>query len=298
MSWSTHFQTPNYLERTRLMLIEPELEPLIGKWCDIKEGSRVLDVGCGTGFFTRLLKRTVPGAKLMGLDAEENFVLRARGEAGKAGLDIDFLTGDAGALPFEENSFDVVVSHTFLTSAAKPAQVFGEMKRVLHPGGRIASVTPMNFRPHGGYVGAYPIECGWGKELMEMTKDLLMAYNKLAPLINFASGIPPAELPVFFARQGMKNICAYPLGKFFSLSNAAVPVEKKRLWLELYEKSEFEKLDTYMKMPEMRELFSEEKAERYRQLIREKCDYYRIRPEENAIWEWIGGSNLLVTGDT
>lgn len=77
-----------------------------------------IDVGCGTGYFTRLLKRTVPGARLTGLDAEEEFVLRAREEAGKAGLDIEFLTGDAGALPFEENSFDVVVSHTFLTSAA------------------------------------------------------------------------------------------------------------------------------------------------------------------------------------
>lgn len=280
------------------MLIEPEMEPLIGKWCAVKEGSHVLDVGCGTGYFTRLLKRTVPGARLTGLDAEEEFVLRAREEAGKAGLDIEFLAGYAETLPFEENSFDVVVSHTFLTIASDPARVFDEMKRVVRPGGRIASVTPMSFSPHGISVGTYPTECGWGKELMEMTRDLSMAYNKLMPLINFVRGVPPTELPIFFARQGMKNICAYPIGFFFSLSNGAVPMENKRLWLELYEKSEFEKLDTYMKMPEMRELFSEEKAERYRQLIREKCDYYRARPEENAIWEWIGGSTLLVTGDT
>lgn len=50
--------------------------------------------------------------------------------------------------------------------------------------------------------------------------------------------------------------------------------------------------------PEMEELFGSEKAERYRALVQKKCEYYRARPEENAVWEWVGGSNLLVTGNT
>lgn len=295
LKWSKYFQTPDFLERTRLMLVMPEYEPLIAAWCGLKDGARVLDVGCGTGFLARMLKRVNSNARVTGLDVEEVFLERARKEAAAEGLAIDFVQGDAMSLPFPDGSFDIVVSHTFLSSAQEPGKVFAEMKRVLVPGGCIGSITAMNFLPSVIYEGAYPEE-GHNKELLQLTEELWQVYQKLSPLSRYAGGISLKEMPRFFVSQGMKDVSAYPLGKLFSLSNAAIPREQKLKWLELYPKSEEDKLEAFMEFPEMQELFSRAKADRYKELVREKCAYYLERPEENSVWEYVGGANLLVTG--
>ena len=297
LKWSVYFQTPDYLERTRMTLILPEYEPLICAWCGLSDGSRVLDVGCGTGFFTRLLKRGNPKANLIGLEMEKNFVERAKIEAAAENLDIEFLQGDALALPFADGYFDLVVSHTFLTSISNPEKSFSEMKRVLRHGGRIASVTTMNFNYQFGSLGEYPEECAWAKELQQLTNDIWTVYQKIAPISNYSGGLRPDQVPRFFVKQGMKNICAYPIGKLFSLSNNAFPVEQKERWLTLYQKSEEDKLNSFLALPNIEELIPVAKAERYKELIREKCAYYRANPNENAIWEWYGGTNILLTGD-
>ena len=297
LKWSVYFQTPDYLERTRMTLILPEYEPLICTWCGLSDGSRVLDVGCGTGFFTRLLKRGNPKAHLIGIEMEEAFVERAKVEAAAENLDIEFLQGDALALPFEDGSFDLVVSHTFLTSVSNPEKSFGEMKRVLRRGGRIASVTAMSLNYQFGSLGEYPQDCDWAKELQQLTNEIWTVYQKIAPLNNYSSGLRPDQVPRFFAEQGMKNICAYPIGKLFSLSNNALSAEQKERWLTLYQKSEEDKLNSFLALPNIEELLPVEKAERYRDLVRAKCAYYRANPNENAIWEWYGGTNILLTGD-
>ena len=46
MKWSVYFQNPEYLEQTRMFLIQPELKPLIRRWCHVGNGTRILDVGC------------------------------------------------------------------------------------------------------------------------------------------------------------------------------------------------------------------------------------------------------------
>lgn len=297
LKWSVYFQTPDYLERTRMMMIRPEYEPLICTACGLSDGSRVLDVGCGTGFFARLLKRRNPKAHVTGLELEEEFLERAKLEAKAENLDIEFLQGDALALPFEDGSFDLVVSYTFLTSVLKPEKAFDEMKRVLRRGGRIASVTAMNLNYLFGNFGEYPEECAWGKELQQLTEEIWKVYQKISPISSYSNGLTPDQLPRFFASQGMKNICAYPIGSLFSLSNNALSVEQKERWLTLYQKSEEDKLNAFLSLPNIGELLSVEKAERYKELVREKCAYYRANPNENAIWEWYGGANILLTGD-
>ena len=55
-------------------------------------------------------------------------------------------------------------------------------------------------------------------------------------------------------------------------------------------------LDAYMELSEMQELVTEEQAARYKDLLRQKCDFLRSDLTENRIWEWSGGANMLVTG--
>lgn len=297
LPWSMYFQTPDFLERTRLMLIAPDYEPLIGKWCGLKDGAQVLDVGCGTGYFTRLLKRVCPGAQVTGLEKDSLFVERARKEAGDEDLAIEYIEGDALALPFPDQSFDLVVSHTFLTCVPDPEKAFGQMKRVLRPGGRIASVTTMSYSPSVYQPGEYPEDCPWGAELNELLSEVWQSYEKVVPVRRYSEGLPPGALPGFFVRQGLKQVSAYPIGKLFSLSNAAIPTPKKEKWLDLYLHSEEDKMKAFLSLPEGVKVLPRETAERYLELVREKCKYYREHPEENAIWEFQGGANLLVTGD-
>ena len=78
MQWSVYFQNPEFLEYTRLFLIQPELKPLVRAWCGIRDGMKILDVGCGTGYFTRLLAEGGENVAITGLDLEEPFIAYAK----------------------------------------------------------------------------------------------------------------------------------------------------------------------------------------------------------------------------
>jgi SAM-dependent methyltransferase len=102
----------------------------------VEPGMDVLDVACGTGNATLPAART--GARTTGLDFAPGLLEIARERAADAMLEIDFIEGDAQAMPFEDGSFDRLVStfgHMFAPDHRRTAD---EMKRVLRPGGVIA----------------------------------------------------------------------------------------------------------------------------------------------------------------
>ena len=102
----------------------------------VEPGMEVLDVACGTGNATLPAART--GARTVGLDFAPGLLEIARERAADAMVEIDFIEGDAQAMPFEDGSFDRVVStfgHMFAPDHRRTAD---EMTRVLKPGGVIA----------------------------------------------------------------------------------------------------------------------------------------------------------------
>ena len=99
----------------------------------------MLDVACGTGVVAVTAARR--GAKVSGLDLSPALIERARKNASIAGVEIDFIEGDAEALPYPDASFDVVLSQFGHIFAPRPAVVVKEMLRVLKAGGRIAFST-------------------------------------------------------------------------------------------------------------------------------------------------------------
>jgi SAM-dependent methyltransferase len=103
--------------------------------CRIGAGTRVLDVGAGTGESACVLAAEL-GADVSGIDASRTNVHRATRKAKALVPSIAFHHGDAQALPYADASFEVVTSECTLSLVNKP-QALAEMVRVTRPGGRV-----------------------------------------------------------------------------------------------------------------------------------------------------------------
>jgi len=98
----------------------------------INPGMRVLDLACGTGIATSLA--AARGAKAQGVDFSPAMLKAARQRYPA----LEFREADAAALPFEDESFDLVLANFGLNHFAFPLEAMGEARRVLKPGGRVA----------------------------------------------------------------------------------------------------------------------------------------------------------------
>jgi len=114
---------------------------------ELKPGTRVLDAACGTGNLAVLAARR--GCRVSGLDIAANLLTQARERAQQEGFAIDFTEGDVEAMPYEDASFDVVVSMYGVMFAPRPDRVVRELCRVTKPGGLIALA---NWTP-AGFIG-------------------------------------------------------------------------------------------------------------------------------------------------
>ena len=99
----------------------------------------ILEVGSGPGRLAVLLARKTPDLNVIGVDISPEMVERAARRATELGLgeQVRFETGDVGALPFPEGSFDGVVSTLSMHHWPDPARGLAEIHRVLKPGGEV-----------------------------------------------------------------------------------------------------------------------------------------------------------------
>ena len=102
----------------------------------IQPGAQLLDVGCGAGQLSLIAARA--GARVTGCDIAENWLAQARRSAAAEGLTVTFEEGDAEALPYQDSTFDAVVSLIGAMFAPRPELVAAELTRVCRPGGIIA----------------------------------------------------------------------------------------------------------------------------------------------------------------
>jgi ubiquinone/menaquinone biosynthesis C-methylase UbiE len=112
---------------------------------DLKPGSRVLDVACGSG--TAALAAARRCCDVTGVDYVPALLERGRERANAERLDMTFVEGDAEALPFDDASFDVVLSTFGVMFAPDQPKAASELLRVCRPGGKIgiANWTPEGF---------------------------------------------------------------------------------------------------------------------------------------------------------
>lgn len=130
--WSKYIQGTKTLYYTRKLRFDDTFAEQYQKLfqLDAAKELKILEVGCGPGALAGALHRWYPLADIVAVDRDSAFIRFAREhEPG-----ITFTEGDATALPFEDNRFDVTISNTVSEHIA-PAYFYGEQFRVLKPGG-------------------------------------------------------------------------------------------------------------------------------------------------------------------
>lgn len=98
----------------------------------------ILDLGCGTGWFTHKLAELGPDVSVVGMDLSPGMIEHAREGAVS---NIDWIVADAEAIPLPDDSCDVVFSNLMIQWCADPGPVLKECLRVLKPGGRLMVST-------------------------------------------------------------------------------------------------------------------------------------------------------------
>jgi SAM-dependent methyltransferase len=162
---------------------------------NLKPGTKVLDVACGTGNLA--VPAAKAGAEVTGIDIAPNLIEQAIARAEAEGVDAKFEVGDAEALPYEDNTFDVVMTMFGAMFAPRPDVTASELIRVTKPGGVIAMAnwTPEAFTGQMFKTGAkhVPPPPGMPSPLQWGSEDIVRE--------RFANGISDLKLtrtPIYF----------------------------------------------------------------------------------------------------
>ena len=177
---------------------------------DLGPGMKVLDVACGTGNLA--IPAAHAGADVTGIDIAPNLIEQAQARAADERLEARFDVGDAEALPYDDETFDVVMTMFGAMFAPRPDVTAAELIRVCKPGGVIAmanwtpgAFTGQMFKTNAKHVpppAGMPSPILWGTEdavrerLADGVTDLQMTKQK----INFTYPFGPVDVVEHFVK--------------------------------------------------------------------------------------------------
>ena len=202
-------------------------------------GTRVLDVACGSGNLS--LPAAHAGAVVTGIDIAPNLIETARQRATAEGVQIRFDEGDAEQMPYDDRSFDVVVTMFGAMFAPQPEKAASELLRVCRPGGRIAMA---NWAP-AGFIGrmfkataahvkppAMPSPLLWGDEatVRERFQSGVSALQFKRRMIAFRLPMTPAQSVDYFRRWYGPTLRAF--AALDDAGQAALASDLTSLWSE------------------------------------------------------------------
>lgn len=121
------YRTPDVLRRRRL----------VREALDARSGERILDVGCGPGFYeAELVEDVGPTGAIVGIDRSPQMLAAAR-QRTEAHPNVTFHEGEATSLPVDNGAFDAALCVQVLEYVPDTADALAEMHRALRPGGRV-----------------------------------------------------------------------------------------------------------------------------------------------------------------
>lgn len=180
--WLTDWYDP----MMRHLFPEEALKTALIAQARIQPGQNVLDMGCGTGTLTLLIKQTQPNAAVYGLDMDPQVLVIARRKAEQAGETIILQQGTATCLPYPDGSFDCVFASLMLHHLTREdkRQALGEAFRVLKLGGEL-HVADFG-KPHDPTMWLISLVVRWAEEVHDNILGLL-------PVFIAEAGFRPVE---------------------------------------------------------------------------------------------------------
>ena len=175
---------------------------------DLKPGMKILDVATGTGNLAIPAAKT--GAEVTGIDIAPNLIDQANERAKAEGVEAKFEVGDAEALPYDDNTFDVTMTMFGAMFAPRPDVTAAELIRVTKPGGIIAMAnwTPEGFagqmfKTNGKHVPpppGMPSPVQWGSEdiVRERLSDGISDLKLTRRPIMFHYDFAPSDVVEYF----------------------------------------------------------------------------------------------------
>jgi SAM-dependent methyltransferase len=128
--WGIDFGAPGQAQ------VLGKLRKVLGAALDAGYG-RSLEIGSGTGYFSLNLLQAGVVQDAVCTDISPGMLATLRGNAARLGLDVETVATGAEDLPFEDDSFDLVLGHAILHHIPDLERAFGEFQRVLRPGGTV-----------------------------------------------------------------------------------------------------------------------------------------------------------------
>lgn len=162
---------------------------------DVNKKLKILEIGCGPGALAGALHRWYPYAEITAVDRDSEFIRFATEHE----PEVNFVEGDATALPFEDNTFDVTISNT-VAEHIEPSKFYGEQVRVLKPGGVclvLSSRKGININPKCITFNEYEQQF-WKKA--EQYDDSMDRFSVCKYPMS------EAEIPTAMAEYGFSNI--------------------------------------------------------------------------------------------
>ena len=227
---------------------------------------RILEVGCGPGALAGALRRWYPKAEITGLDRDKEFIRFAR--AHEPG--VLFREGDATALPFPADSFDVTISNT-VQEHVEPSAFFGEQLRVLQPGGVCLVLSSRR----GIHAAAPCLE--WNEAERRFWEKVSEKDDSLEKYGVCRYPMSEAELPAAMGRYGFRDVRTGYAAADLTPDDPSVPPELAREMILSGKYNDLEALDSAVLT--LGEEIGPEEADRMRERIEEK---YALRLEQYA----------------
>jgi ubiquinone/menaquinone biosynthesis C-methylase UbiE len=220
-------QTPEEMDLSRRYEYDEDHLYLLRKWLRLDEGpAKIVEVGCGSGFFTEKLVEMAPGSEVIGVEPDD--VLRAHAE-GKGLPRTRLVKGTAESIPLPSGFSDLTTCHIVLNNLPDIPRAVAEMARVTKRGGIVAAIEP-----HGGGVSYHP-----DPRLNELREKAHMAFGKgiwepRRRTIDY-SKVPEnvrARYPEVFRSCGLEDVEAHGLLSVFLLSDPRRDRDEIVEWLE------------------------------------------------------------------
>ena len=193
---------------------------LMAERLSLDECHSAADIGCGTGEMTfRLAPYLHPHALVTGLDQEETHLKtarqRARHRKDAKSTAFSFVQGDADALPFADDQFDVTFCQTLLIHTEDPRRAIQEMKRVTAPEGYVVALEPNNLVSHLMFdkYAETDYDVDSVLEMVEVRLRCEQGKKKLGQGFNSLGDV----LPDLFLQAGLTDVRVWQSDKALSL---------------------------------------------------------------------------------